>query len=64
MSRRIEIIVTPQGETTVRTHGFIGATCREASAFLEDAVGERTGERLTAEFHQEQTAEQRIRQRS
>ena len=61
MSKRIEIIVTTTGETKVQTHGFVGASCREASAFLEKALGERTGERLTAEFHQHREIETRVR---
>ena len=56
MSRIIEIIVSPQGESRVETKGFTGQECREASKFIEQALGQRTSEQLTAEFHQ--TAEQ------
>ena len=56
--KTIEIIVTPKGETTVTTKGFAGASCREASKFVEEALGQRSGETLTAEFHQ--TTEQRV----
>lgn len=52
MTRRIEIIVSPKGETTVQTKGFAGASCRDASKFIEQALGCRTSEQLTAEFHQ------------
>ena len=52
MSKIIEIIVSPQGETTVTTRGFTGSSCQEASKFIEQALGQRTGERLTTEFHQ------------
>lgn len=31
----IEIVVSPQGAATVTTKGFAGASCREASKFLE-----------------------------
>ena len=48
----IEIIVAPDGSTRLQTHGFAGATCREASRFVAQALGRRTGEVLTAEFHQ------------
>ncbi len=51
MSKMIEIIVSPAGETKVETKGFIGSECREASKFIEQALGQRTDERLTAEFH-------------
>ena len=59
MSRIIEIIVSPKGETTVTTKGFTGASCRDASRALEEALGQRIGDQLTAEFHQTQNAEQR-----
>ena len=48
----IEIIVSPKGETQVQTRGFAGSSCREASKFIEEALGQRLEERLTAEFHQ------------
>ena len=50
--KTIEIIVTPEGQTSVQTRGFSGSSCREASRFLEEALGRCTAERLTAEFHQ------------
>ncbi len=61
MTRTIEIIITSEGKTTVQTLGFSGAACREASQFLEQALGQRIGEYLTAEFHQAQSAEQQQR---
>lgn len=48
----IEIVVSPTGQTRVETRGFAGAECRQASEFLERALGRWTGEQLTAEFHQ------------
>lgn len=61
--KTIEIIVTAKGETTVQTKGFSGASCRDASRFIEQALGQRTGEQLTAQFHQTQAVEQQQRQR-
>ena len=61
---RIEIIVTPEGKTTVQTLGFAGSSCRDASRFIEQALGQQTTERLTAEFHQSQSVEQTQRQRT
>ncbi|MCY2989222.1 MAG: DUF2997 domain-containing protein [Planctomycetota bacterium] len=60
MTRIIEITVSPKGETTVTTKGFTGSSCREASKFIEQALGQRTGERLTAEFHQTQSVQQLV----
>lgn len=51
--KTIEITVSPQGEAHVETKGFTGGECRQASEFIEKALGQRIGERLTAEFHQE-----------
>ena len=51
--KTIEITVSPKGETSVQTKGFAGGECRQASEFLEKALGQRTGEQLTAEFHQQ-----------
>ena len=39
MTKTIEIIVRPTGETSVQTKGFAGASCREASRFIEEALG-------------------------
>ena len=58
----IRVIVGPRGETKVETKGFAGGECREASRFLEQALGQCVGEQLTAEFYQEQPAERRIQQ--
>jgi hypothetical protein len=48
----IEILISPQGEATITTKGFQGPACRDASGFLEQALGQTLKETLTAEFHQ------------
>jgi hypothetical protein len=58
----IEVIVSPQGETKIETKGFAGGECRQASRFMEEALGVRTSEKLTAEFYQEQSAGQSIKE--
>jgi hypothetical protein len=62
--KTIEILVSPKGETTVQTRGFAGASCRDASRLLEQALGQRTAENLTAEFYQAEPAKQHQQQRS
>lgn len=63
--KTIEIIVSPKGETRVETKGFAGSACREASRFLESALGQRTGEQLTGEFHhQQQHGQNRVQEGS
>ena len=62
--KTIEIIVSPTGQTSVQTKGFAGSSCRDASKFIEQALGQRTSETLSAEFYQAQAVEQRQEQRS
>jgi Protein of unknown function (DUF2997) len=52
----VEVIVSPNGETKIETKGFTGTSCRHASRFLEEALGQRVGEQLTAEFHATSTS--------
>ena len=63
MKQTIEIIVTPEGQTSVQTLGFTGTSCQDASKFIEQALGKRVGEQRTAEFYQSQSVEQSQQQR-
>jgi len=49
----IEIVVSPNGETKVETRGFTGDECRDASKFVEQALGQQTAEQLTGEYYQQ-----------
>ena len=51
MAKIIEVTVSPKGETSILTKGFTGGECREASRHLENALGLKTRETLTSEFH-------------
>ena len=51
MNKIIEIVVSPTGETELETKGFTGEECKEASKFVELALGATAGEQMTAEFH-------------
>ena len=62
MKKVIRVIVSPTGEAKVETRGFSGGECREASRFVEQALGRPVSEQLTAEFYQSQPIEQPIRQ--
>ena len=57
-SKIIEIVVSPEGQSRVETRGFSGGECREASRFIESALGSRVSATLTAEFHQTQAKNQ------
>ena len=50
--KTIEVTISPTGESTVQNKGFTGSSCRDASKFIEQALGDKTAETLTAEFHQ------------
>ncbi len=60
----IQITVSPKGQTQIKTSGFAGAECREASRFLETALGQSQSERLSPEFHQSTTADEQQRERA
>ena len=62
MKRTIEITVSPTGETTVESKGFSGSECRDASKFMEQALGQRTAEQLTGEFYQSEPVQRDLRQ--
>ena len=64
MNKIIEIIVSPTGETRLETKGFTGSECKEASKFVEQALGNRQREHLTAEFHQNHESRQVNEQRT
>jgi len=58
MTKIIEVIVSSTGETKIETKGFAGESCRDASRFIEQALGNRRNEQLTTEFYQSQSVEQ------
>ena len=60
--KTIEITVTPTGQTSVETKGFSGSECRQASEFLEKALGQRTREQLTGEFHAHESQPHRLQE--
>ncbi|HJN08052.1 MAG TPA: DUF2997 domain-containing protein [Pirellulaceae bacterium] len=63
MNKIIEVIVSPTGETRLETKGFTGEECKEASKFVELALGVSAGEQMTAEFHATTTSAEQNHQR-
>jgi hypothetical protein len=59
--KTIEVTITCDGTTRVETKGFNGASCQQASRFLE-TIGQRKSEELTAEFHRVTCVDNRIRE--
>ena len=62
MSKTIEITVGPNGESRVETKGFAGAECQQASRFIEQSLGKRTGEQFTPEFYATESQQQRLQE--
>ena len=60
--KTIEIIVAPNGQTRVETKGFAGSECRQASRFVEQALGNHVEELLKPEFHQAAATQQQTQQ--
>jgi len=58
--KTIEIIVSPKGDSRVETTGFVGDSCREASKFIENALGKVGVEKLKPEFHQTSSTENSV----
>lgn len=50
--KTIEIIISPAGAAKIQTRGFAGASCLEASRFLEQALGARLTEERTTDFYE------------
>jgi len=64
LNKTIEIVISPTGETKVETKGFTGSECRDASRFVEVALGQKTAEQTTGEFFQSQQVNRDLRQSS
>ena len=58
----IEITIDSKGQSKIETRGFTGGECREASKFIEQALGQLTSEKLSAEFYQGQSVDQQLKQ--
>jgi len=55
--KTIDVIVAPDGSSRVQTHGFTGPQCKDASRFLEKALGIAQSEQLTADFYRVQESQ-------
>lgn len=60
--KTIEITIAPNGQSRVETKGFNGSECRQASRFVEQALGQQTNEQLKTEFHQSSTSQQHLKE--
>jgi hypothetical protein len=58
--KKIEIIVSPEGATSIKTTGFTGSSCKDATRDLERALGVAGRENLQPEYFRVATAGNRI----
>jgi hypothetical protein len=61
-TKTIEITVSPEGATSIKTSGFTGSSCRDATRELERALGLAGRESLLPEFYGQTKAGQQVQQ--
>jgi hypothetical protein len=61
-TKTIEITVSPEGVTSIKTSGFTGSSCRDATRDLERALGVSGRENLLPEYFQQASSGEQIRQ--
>jgi hypothetical protein len=61
-TKTIEIIVSPEGATSIKTSGFTGGSCRDATRDLERALGVSGRESLLPEFYGQTSASEQVQQ--
>ena len=60
--KKIEITVSPEGATSIKTSGFSGGSCKDATRELERALGLAGKESLLPEFYGQTKAGQQVQQ--
>ena len=61
-TKTIEITVSPEGATSIKTSGFVGSSCRDATRDLERALGLAGKESLLPEFYGQTSTGQQVQQ--
>jgi spore coat protein U-like protein len=61
-TKTIEITVTPEGTVSIKTSGFTGSSCKDATRELERALGVSGRESLLPEFYDQASTGQQIQQ--
>jgi hypothetical protein len=57
--KKIRVTVSPGGKVEAEAEGFKGASCKEATEFLERALGKPSGESLKPEYFEQEAEEWR-----
>jgi len=60
--KRIEITVSPEGATSIKTQGFTGGSCKDATRDLERALGVSGEESLLPEYYGKTSTGEQLRQ--
>ncbi|MFM7648604.1 MAG: DUF2997 domain-containing protein [Cyanobium sp.] len=61
-TKTIEITVSPEGATSIKTTGFTGGSCRDATRDLERALGLAGRESLLPEFYARAQSGEQVQQ--
>ena len=61
-TKTIEITVSPEGATSIKTSGFTGSSCKDATRDLERALGVAGRETLLPEFYGQVQSGEQLRQ--
>jgi len=60
--KTITITVSPEGSVSIKTAGFTGASCRDATRDLERALGVSGREHLLPEYFNQTSTGEQLRQ--
>jgi hypothetical protein len=60
--KTITITVSPEGSVSIKTAGFTGSSCRDATRDLERALGVAERETLLPEFYGQTSTGEQLRQ--
>jgi hypothetical protein len=60
--KRIEITVSSEGTVSIKTSGFTGGACRDATRDIERALGLAGRETLLPEFYGQTSTGEQLRQ--
>ena len=61
-TKTIEITVSPEGATSIKTSGFSGGSCKDATRELERALGLAGKESLLPEFYNQTSTNAQVQQ--
>jgi hypothetical protein len=63
-TKTIEITVSAEGSVSIKTAGFAGSSCRDATRDIERALGVSGRESLQPEYFQQASTNEQLRQGS